>query len=88
MSTVIKAVQDSFQAFNCNCAILLLISQDILHECRAFSACCFSYSSSTDGRTCMSKALDYAKNTALSNSQGGRRGQSNVQQDIVLITDG
>jgi len=36
----------------------------------------------------MSKALDYAKNTALSNSQGGRRGQSNVQQDIVLITDG
>jgi len=34
----------------------------------------------------MSDALDFGYNTAL--IQGGRRGQDNVEQDIIMITDG
>ena len=34
----------------------------------------------------MSQALDFGNNTAL--IQGGRRGQVNVEQDIIMITDG
>jgi len=46
------------------------------------------YTRRTHGRTCLNNALEYAMNTALSSERGGRRGESGVQQEIILVTDG
>ncbi|CAK8683660.1 unnamed protein product [Clavelina lepadiformis] len=46
------------------------------------------YKHHSAGSTCLNNALRYAWNVALSNRYGGRRGQRDVEQDIILITDG
>ncbi|CAK8683657.1 unnamed protein product [Clavelina lepadiformis] len=47
-----------------------------------------NYNSNTAYRTCLNDALTYAHRVALSYANGGRRGQQDVEQDIIIITDG
>ena len=48
----------------------------------------YSYSARTQSNTCLIDALEHAYTTALDSRYGGRRGYKNVEQDIILISDG
>ncbi|CAK8680392.1 unnamed protein product [Clavelina lepadiformis] len=69
----------------------LLDSNNFLNEFNYLLAAHISsikYNTTSGKSTCLDKALAYAHEVVLDNSNGGRRGRSDVTQEIILITDG